>query len=61
MNLRINKEEQKIFNDKCIEINKKLIAKGKAPVRVSELMHFILQKQGRKIDVDNSGRLYIEN
>lgn len=57
--LRITKEEQKIFQEKCVEVNKKLIQMGKVPVRESELMHFVLKNAGKHVTVSSKGELII--
>lgn len=40
--LRLTKQEEKVLNEKCIEINKQLIMSGGQPVKDSELIHLIL-------------------
>ena len=57
--LRITKEEQKLFQEKCIELNKKLIGMGKAPVRESELMHYTLMNGGKHLTVSPKGEIKI--
>lgn len=43
-NLRLTIEEQEQLRNKSIEINKKLVSEGQAPLKESELMHKILKE-----------------
>lgn len=57
LNLRLNKYEQETIREKSIEINKKLIAKNKQPVKESELLHIILKKTIKKVYVNENGEI----
>jgi hypothetical protein len=58
--LRLNEKEEESLRKKCIELNKKLIAMEKSPIRESDLAHFILLKSISYVRVDKEGSLYIE-
>lgn len=60
-NLRLSKNEQEAIRAKSIEINKKLVEKGKAPYKESELIHIILKETIRKLMVDETGEVKIQN
>ncbi len=59
-NLRLNKFEQEAIRRKSIEINKKLVEKGKAPLKESELLHKILKKAIKKTKLDENSEITIE-
>lgn len=58
--LRLTKDEVKSVSKMCIEINKKLVKAEKAPIRDSELMHFILSNCVDKVFVNTRGELDID-
>lgn len=58
--LRLSNLEQEALRQKCIEINKLLIKKGRQPLKDSELAHFILDKATNMVQVDADGDLKIE-
>lgn len=57
--LRLTKEEQKQLREKCIEINKLLIAREMPPLQESELAHEILSKTIRYVKLSKNGELII--
>ena len=59
-NLRLTKKEQKELSKKCIEINKILVSKEKAPLRDSELAHIILEKTISYVKVNNRGDVIVD-
>lgn len=60
MTVRLNEWEQEEIRKKAVEINKKLIGKGKQPIRDSQLVHEILQKCIKKVEVTESGEIIVE-
>ena len=60
-NLRLSKTEDELIRKKCIEVNKILVSKEKAPLKESELAHFILENTISLVKVNNSGILIIDN
>ncbi|MFK5891208.1 MAG: hypothetical protein QM486_10825 [Flavobacteriaceae bacterium] len=59
-NLRLSKKESEELRKKCIEINKILVSKEKAPIRESELAHFILYKSTTYVKITKSGEMIID-
>jgi len=60
ISIRLNEKEQELIRKKCIEINKKLVEKEKAPVRESELIHLVLEQSIQFAMVDKKGNLTID-
>lgn len=58
--LRLTNSEQEALRQKCIEINKVLIKKGRQPLRDSELAHYILDKGTSLVNVGVEGDLVFE-
>ena len=58
--LRLTKEEQRLIREKCIEINKLLVAQGLAPLKDSELTHKILTKSVRYTKLTKDGEIIID-
>lgn len=58
--LRLSKEEQRLIREKCIEINKILVAQGLAPLKDSEFTHKILIKSIRYSRVTKDGEIVID-
>lgn len=59
--LRLSDAEQEALRQKCIEINKLLIKKGRQPLKDSELAHFILKTATELVQVGPEGDLSIES
>lgn len=55
--VRLTENERELIRKKSIEINQKLISKGKQPLRDSQIVHEILEKTLPKIQVGESGNL----
>lgn len=58
--LRLSSAEQDALRQKCVEINKLLIKKGRQPLRDSELAHFVLDKATDFVQVNAEGDLIVE-
>lgn len=58
--LRLTKKEQKELREKCVEINKLLVSKERAPLRDSELAHVLLEKSIRYAKLTKDGDLIID-
>lgn len=59
MNVRLNDWEQEEIRKKAVEINKKLIEKGKQPIRDSRLVHEILEQCIKRAEVTASGDIIV--
>lgn len=57
--VRLTKEEVKKLGDKCIEINKILIAENRPPVKDSELVHLILTNALKRTKVNQRGEVEV--
>jgi mobilization protein bmgB len=57
--MRINDLEQEAIRKKAIELNKKLVEAGKAPVKDSELVHAILIKSIKSAYLDSEYKIQI--
>jgi len=57
--IRLNKEEQELVRRKCIEINKILVGKEKAPLKDSELLHKVISEGVRRLEVNRNGEVFI--
>ena len=57
--LRINDLEQETIRKKAIELNKRLVEAGKAPVKDSELVHAILTKAIKSCYLDADYKIQI--
>lgn len=55
--IRLTKEEQKVIHEKTIEVNKKLMAQDKMPLKESELIHEVLTKLIKGINVSKTGEI----
>lgn len=55
--LRLNKEEQRATEEKCLEINRLLIDLNRMPMQESELLHFILRESIHRLTIDSKGEL----
>lgn len=55
--IRLTENEKELIRKKSIEINQKLISKGKQPLRDSQIIHEILEKALPKVQVGESGNL----
>lgn len=60
MMLRLSKKEEKAITDKCIDINKVLIAEGCQPVKNSELIHIILTDVIKRIKINKRNEIEVE-
>ena len=58
--LRLNKWEEKVSREKCIEFNKILIKANKMPLKESELMHHLLKMCLDNVKIDDDGEIYLE-
>jgi hypothetical protein len=58
--LRLTKEEQDALRKKCIKINKVLIESNKMPVTESALLHMILEKALKTVEVNTKGNVMLE-
>lgn len=58
--LRLSHAEQEALRQKCVEINKLLVKKGRQPLRDSELAHFILDNATKLVQVTANGDLRVE-
>lgn len=58
--VRLTQNEQEKIRKKNIEINKLLVAKDKAPMQESELVHFILEKTISYVKVDKDGEVFLD-
>lgn len=58
--IRLNDKEQEDIRKKAVEINKKMIEKGKQPIRDSQLVHEILEQCIKRVEVTKSGEIVIE-
>jgi len=58
--LRLSNAEQEALRQKCVEINKLLIKKGRQPLKDSELAHFVLDNATVLVQVSAEGDLKIE-
>ena len=57
--MRINDLEQEAIRKKAIELNKRLVEGGKAPVKDSELVHAILIKSIKSAYLDSEYKIQI--
>ena len=57
--MRINDLEQEAIRKKAIELNKRLVEAGKAPVKDSELVHAILIKSIKSAYLDSEYKIQI--
>ena len=57
--MRINDLEQEAIRKKAIELNKRLVEAGKAPVKDSELVHAILIKSIKSAYLDSEYKIHI--
>ena len=55
--VRLNKTESARIYEKMVEFNKVLIAKEKAPVKESELVHIILDLGLKNVSIDKDGNI----
>lgn len=55
--IRLTKDEQKLIHDKTIEVNKKLMAQNRMPLKESELIHEILMAAGKVVTVNTKGEI----
>lgn len=55
--IRLTKEEQKLIHDKTIEVNKKLMAQEKMPLKESELVHEVLMRATKMLSVSTKGEI----
>ena len=60
MTVRLNDWEQEEIRKKAVEVNKKLIAKAKQPIRDSQLVHKILEQCIKRVEITESGEIIIE-
>lgn len=58
--LRLSNAEQEAIRQKCIEINKILIKKGRQPLRDSELTHLVIEQAIPMVQVTPEGNLRVE-
>lgn len=58
--VRLNDWEREEIRKKAVEINKKMIEKGKQPIRDSQLVHEILEKCIKRVEVTKSGEIVVE-
>ena len=57
--MRINDLEQEAIRKKAIELHKRLVEAGKAPVKDSELVHAILIKSIKSAYLDSEYKIQI--
>lgn len=57
--MRINDLEQEAIRKKAIELNKRLVEAGKAPLKDSELVHAILIKSIKSAYLDSEYKIQI--
>ena len=57
--MRINDLEQEAIRRKAIELNKRLVEAGKAPVKDTELVHAILIKSIKSAYLDSEYKIQI--
>ena len=57
--MRINDLEQEAIRKKAIELNKRLVEAGRAPVKDSELVHAILIKSIKSAYLDSEYKIQI--
>lgn len=60
-NVRLTRQEQEDLRRKATEMNKALIAKGKQPLKDSELLHKILAKAINRARLKTNGEIEIED
>lgn len=53
--VRLNKTERNNLHEKVTSINKTLVEMGKLPIKESELIHIILEKSIKNIELDAVG------
>jgi len=58
--LRINEQEEKLIQEKCIKINKILVNNNKAPMKDSEFVHYILKLTLENVQATKDGEIYID-
>lgn len=58
--VRLNDWEREEIRKKAVEINKKMIEKGKQPIRDSQLVHEILEQCIKRVEVTKSGEIVVE-
>jgi len=58
--VRLTKDEEDQLRRKCIEVNKRLIAAEKKPIRESELVHYILNNAIKAIKINKDGTMFID-
>ena len=59
-NLRFSKKEEELLRKKCVEINKILVSREKAPLKESEVAHFLLENSIPYLKVNRDGELEID-
>ena len=57
--MRINDMEQEAIRKKAVELNKKLVEAGKAPLKDSELVHAILIKSIKSAYLDAEFKIQV--
>ena len=57
--IRLNDKEQEDIRKKAVEINKRMIEKGRQPIRDSQLVHEILDQCIKRVEVSKSGEIII--
>lgn len=60
-NIRLTRQEQEDLRKKAVEINKQLVAKGKQPVKDSELAHRILEQAIKRTRLTASGEIIVDD
>lgn len=58
--LRLSASEQEALRQKCIDINKLRIKKGRQPLKDSELAHFVIERAVPFVHVNADGELLLE-
>lgn len=57
--VRLNDWEQEEIRKKAVEVNRKLIEKGKQPIRDSQLVHCILEQCIQRVEITVNGDIIV--
>ena len=61
-NVKLNEWEQEALSEKLITLNKKLVMKGKKPLRTeSEIVHKVLEMTVSKLTITEDGNIKISD